>query len=170
MPPFGPPPTSLAGTPVHTDWRELIERDEIDLIDICTPGNTHAEIAIAALEAGKHVLCEKPLANTVAEAERMTEAAEAAARRGVVSMCGFSYRRTPALALAKRFVEQGRLGAIRQVRAQYLQDWRRPHHRRRPMDHRTQHHRRLGAAGNVREGTPDGRGLRRPGRTGRRRG
>ncbi|MGO4858659.1 Gfo/Idh/MocA family protein [Arthrobacter sp. 2MCAF14] len=108
---------------VETDWRRLLERDDIDLIDICTPGNTHAEIAIAALEAGKHVLCEKPLANSVAEAERMTEAAQAAAQRGVFSMCGFSYRRTPALALAKRMVEQGRLGNIRHVRAQYLQDW-----------------------------------------------
>lgn len=108
---------------VETDWRRLLERDDIDLIDICTPGNTHAEIAIAALEAGKHVLCEKPLANSVAEAERMTEAAQAAAQRGVFSMCGFSYRRTPALALARRMVEQGRLGTIRHVRAQYLQDW-----------------------------------------------
>lgn len=108
---------------VETDWRRLLERDDIDLIDICTPGNTHAEIAIAALEAGKHVLCEKPLANSVAEAERMTEAAQAAAQRGVFSMCGFSYRRTPALALAKRMVEEGRLGNIRHVRAQYLQDW-----------------------------------------------
>jgi len=108
---------------VETDWRHLIERDDIDLIDICTPGNTHAEIAIAALEAGKHVLCEKPLANSVAEAERMTEAARAAAERGVFSMCGFSYRRTPALALARRMVEEGRLGTVRHVRAQYLQDW-----------------------------------------------
>jgi len=108
---------------VETDWRRLIERDDIDLIDICTPGNTHAEIAIAALEAGKHVLCEKPLANSVAEAERMTEAARAAAERGVFSMCGFSYRRTPALALARRMVEEGRLGTVRHVRAQYLQDW-----------------------------------------------
>lgn len=108
---------------VETDWRALIERDDIDLIDICTPGNTHAEIAIAALEAGKHVLCEKPLANSVAEAERMAAAADAAAGRGVYSMCGFSYRRTPALALAKRMVDEGRLGQIRHVRAQYLQDW-----------------------------------------------
>ncbi|HEY1157512.1 MAG TPA: Gfo/Idh/MocA family oxidoreductase, partial [Arthrobacter sp.] len=98
---------------VVTDWRRLIERDDIDLIDICTPGNTHAEISIAAQEAGKHVLCEKPLANSVEEAERMTLAAETAANHGVFSMCGFSYRRTPALALAKRFVEQGRLGEIR---------------------------------------------------------
>ena len=107
----------------ETDWRALIERDDIDLIDICTPGDTHAEIAIAALEAGKHVLCEKPLANSVAEAERMAKAADAAAGRGVFSMCGFSYRRTPALALARRMVQEGRLGRIRHVRAQYLQDW-----------------------------------------------
>ncbi len=107
----------------ETDWRALIGRDDIDLIDICTPGNTHAEIAIAALEAGKHVLCEKPLANSVAEAERMAAAAQAAAARGVYSMCGFSYRRTPALALARRMVAEGRLGRIRHVRAQYLQDW-----------------------------------------------
>ncbi|WP_077490976.1 Gfo/Idh/MocA family protein [Sinomonas mesophila] len=107
----------------ETDWRRLIDRDDIDLIDICTPGDTHAEIAIAALEAGKHVLCEKPLANSVEEAERMTAAADAAAARGVFSMCGFSYRRTPALALAKRLVAEGALGEIRHVRAQYLQDW-----------------------------------------------
>ncbi|WP_035696341.1 Gfo/Idh/MocA family protein, partial [Glycomyces tenuis] len=106
----------------ETDWRRLIERDDIDLIDICVPGDLHAEIAIAALEAGKHVLCEKPLANSVAEAERMTAAAEAAAP-GAVAMCGFSYRRTPALSLAKRLVESGALGRIRHVRAQYLQDW-----------------------------------------------
>lgn len=108
---------------VETDWRELIKRDDIDLIDICTPGNTHAEIAIAALKAGKHVLCEKPLANSVAEAEEMTAVAAEAAQNGVYAMCGYSYRRTPALAQAKRMVEDGRLGTIRQVRAQYLQDW-----------------------------------------------
>ncbi|MFC7849185.1 Gfo/Idh/MocA family protein [Arthrobacter sp. NPDC057388] len=107
----------------ETDWRRLIERDDIDLIDICTPGDTHTEIAIAALEAGKHVLCEKPLANSVEDAERMTVVAEAAAKRGVLAMCGFSYRRTPALTLAKRMVDEGRLGTIRHVRAQYLQDW-----------------------------------------------
>ena len=108
---------------VETDWRRLIERDDVDLIDICTPGDTHAEIAIAALEAGKHVLCEKPLANSVEEAERMTLAANTAAKQGIASMCGFTYRRTPALALAKRFVEQGKLGDLRHIRAQYLQDW-----------------------------------------------
>ncbi|WP_458112758.1 Gfo/Idh/MocA family oxidoreductase [Arthrobacter sp. R1-13] len=113
----------LGWTSVETDWRRLIERDDIDLIDICTPGDTHAEIAVAALEAGKHVLCEKPLANSVAEAERMAQAAEAGFGRGIYSMCGFTYRRTPALSLAKRMVDEGRLGTIRQVRAQYLQDW-----------------------------------------------
>ncbi|HEY5319749.1 MAG TPA: Gfo/Idh/MocA family oxidoreductase [Galbitalea sp.] len=108
---------------VETDWRRLIERDDIDLIDICTPGDTHPEIAIAALEAGKHVLCEKPLANSVHEAALMADAAERAARGGVFAMCGYSYRRTPALALARRFVAEGRLGDIRHIRAQYLQDW-----------------------------------------------
>ncbi|MHA7280937.1 Gfo/Idh/MocA family protein [Arthrobacter sp. MDT2-2] len=107
----------------ETDWRALVERDDVDLIDICTPGNTHADIAIAALEAGKHVLCEKPLANSVEEAERMTAAAQAAEANGVFAMCGFSYRRTPALTFARRLVEQGRLGTIRHIRAQYLQDW-----------------------------------------------
>ncbi|GAA1140562.1 Gfo/Idh/MocA family oxidoreductase [Nesterenkonia lutea] len=108
---------------IETDWRRAVERDDVDVIDICTPGDTHAEIALAALAAGKHVLCEKPLANSVAEAEAMTAAAEKAATEGVRSFCGFSYRRTPALALAKRFVDEGRLGEIRHVRAQYLQDW-----------------------------------------------
>ncbi|MEU8896090.1 Gfo/Idh/MocA family oxidoreductase [Nocardia sp. NPDC048505] len=105
------------------DWRALLERDDVDLIDICTPGDSHAEIAVAALQAGKHVLCEKPLANTVAEAEAMAAAAERAATRGVRSMVGFSYRRVPALALARNLVAQDRIGTIRHVRAQYLQDW-----------------------------------------------
>ncbi len=106
-----------------TDWRELIARDDIDLIDICTPGDTHAQIAIAALEAGKHVLCEKPLANTVAEAEAMTAAAQAARERGIRSMCGFSYRRVPAIPFMAQLIAQGRLGTIRHIRAAYLQDW-----------------------------------------------
>ncbi|PXX71144.1 putative dehydrogenase [Nocardia tenerifensis] len=105
------------------DWKQLLDRDDVDLIDICTPGDSHAEIAIAALRAGKHVLCEKPMANTVAEAAAMAAAAEQAARRGVRSMVGFSYRRVPALALARNLVAQGRIGAIRHVRALYLQDW-----------------------------------------------
>jgi predicted dehydrogenase len=107
----------------ETDWRALIARPDIHLVDICTPGSSHAEIAIAALEAGKHVLCEKPLANTVEEAEAMAAAAAEASRRGVRSMVGFSYRRTPALALARRLIADGRLGALRHVRTQYLQDW-----------------------------------------------
>ncbi|NYF17713.1 putative dehydrogenase [Microbacterium sp. AK009] len=106
-----------------TDWREVIAREDIDLVDIVTPGDTHAEIAIAALRAGKHVLCEKPLANTVVEAEAMTSAAEEAARSGVRSMVGFTYRRVPATTFARQLVAEGRLGDIRQVRAEYLQDW-----------------------------------------------
>lgn len=107
----------------ETDWRAVVADPDIDVIDICTPGDSHAEIAIAALEAGKHVLCEKPLANTVAEAEAMTAVAGQAAQRGIRSMVGFSYRRVPAIGLARRLVEDGRLGEIRQVRALYLQDW-----------------------------------------------
>ncbi len=107
----------------ETDWTRLLARDDIDLVDVCTPGDTHAEIAIAALDAGKHVLCEKPLANTVAEAQAMASAADRAAANGVLAMVGFTYRRVPAIALAKQLVEQGRIGEIRHVRAQYLQDW-----------------------------------------------
>jgi predicted dehydrogenase len=107
----------------ETDWRRLLERDDIALVDICTPGDTHAEIAVAALAAGKHVLCEKPLANTVAEAEVMAAAAAQASERGIRSMVGFTYRRVPAIALARRLVAEGRLGQLRHVRAQYLQDW-----------------------------------------------
>ncbi|MCW2850007.1 MAG: Oxidoreductase [Marmoricola sp.] len=107
----------------ETDWTRLISRADVDLVDVCTPGETHAEIAIAALDAGKHVLCEKPLANTVAEAEAMTAAAERAAEHGVRSMVGFTYRRVPAIGLARRLVEEGRIGQVRHVRAQYLQDW-----------------------------------------------
>jgi predicted dehydrogenase len=110
-----------AGT--ETDWRRVVERDDVALVDVCTPGDTHAEIAIAALEAGKHVLCEKPLANSVAEAEAMAEAAVRAAARGVRSMVGFTYRRVPAIGLARTLVAEGRLGRIRHVRAAYLQDW-----------------------------------------------
>ena len=106
-----------------TDWRRVVERDDIDLVDICTPGDSHAEIAIAALAAGKHVLCEKPLANSVEEAEAMTEAAERARTAGVRAMVGFTYRRVPAIALARQLVADGRIGEVRHVRAQYLQDW-----------------------------------------------
>jgi predicted dehydrogenase len=104
----------------ETDWRRLIARDDIGLVDVSTPGDSHAPIAIAAAEAGKHVLCEKPLANTLAEARQM---AEAVARAGVVNMVMFNYRRVPAVQLAKRLIESGRLGTIYHWRAVYLQDW-----------------------------------------------
>jgi predicted dehydrogenase len=107
----------------ETDWRALIAREDIDLVDICTPGDSHAEIALAALAAGKHVLCEKPLANTVEEAEAMTRAAETAYRQGKVAMVGFNYRRVPAAVLARSMVADGRLGTLRHVRVTYLQDW-----------------------------------------------
>ena len=106
-----------------TDWRELIARDDIDVVDICTPGDSHAEIALAALAAGKHVLCEKPLANTVDEARAMTTAAADARSSGIRSMCGFNYRRVPAVAFMRQLVADGRLGTIRHIRAAYLQDW-----------------------------------------------
>ena len=107
----------------ETDWRRVIDDPAIDVVDICSPGDSHAEIAIAALEAGKHVLCEKPLANTVEEAERMAAAAGRAASRGIRSMVGFSYRRVPAIGFARTLIAEGRLGDIRQTRAEYLQDW-----------------------------------------------
>ncbi|MFC8240663.1 Gfo/Idh/MocA family protein [Streptomyces chartreusis] len=107
----------------ETDWRALIARDDIDLVDICTPGDSHAEIALAALAAGKHVLCEKPLANTVEEAEAMAAAADEAYGRGQLAMVGFNYRRVPATALARSMVAEGRLGTLRHVRVTYLQDW-----------------------------------------------
>ncbi|BAS07217.1 uncharacterized oxidoreductase sll0816 [Arthrobacter sp. Hiyo4] len=106
-----------------TDWREVISRDDIHIVDICAPGWMHAEIAIAALEAGKHVLLEKPLANTLAEAEAMTAASVEARAAGVQSMVGFNYRRVPALVLAKELIAEGRVGNVRHVRAAYLQDW-----------------------------------------------
>jgi predicted dehydrogenase len=105
------------------DWRAVVARDDIDVVDICTPGDSHAEIALAALAAGKHVICEKPLANSVAEAEQMSAAADAAYADGVRAMVGFTYRRVPAVALARRLVQEGRIGDVRHVRAQYLQDW-----------------------------------------------
>jgi len=106
-----------------TDWRDAIARDDIDVIDIVTPGGSHAEIAIAALEAGKHVLCEKPLANTVDEAEAMAAAAKKAAAKGVYAMLGHTYRRLPATTFARDLVASGKIGTVHQVRASYLQDW-----------------------------------------------
>ena len=105
------------------DWREVIIRDDIDLIDICSPGDSHAEIAVAALAAGKHVLCEKPLANSVEDATRMATAAEAAKGNGVFAMVGFTYRRVPAITFARDLIQSGRIGTVRRVQANYLQDW-----------------------------------------------
>ncbi|HEX7117422.1 MAG TPA: Gfo/Idh/MocA family oxidoreductase [Longimicrobiales bacterium] len=104
----------------EADWRAVVSRPDIDVVDICTPGDTHAEIAIAAAEAGKVVFCEKPLANTVAEAEAMLDAAR---RAGVLHMVCHNYRRAPAVALAKRLIDDGALGTIRHWRGVYLQDW-----------------------------------------------
>ena len=104
----------------ETDWRAAVERDDIDVVDIVTPGASHAEIAIAALQAGKHVLCEKPLANTLDEAQAMAAAADGAAGKAMV---GFTYRRVPAATFARDLVQSGAVGEIRQVRAVYLQDW-----------------------------------------------
>lgn len=102
------------------DWRQIVADPEIDVIDIVTPGDSHAEVAITALRNGKHVLCEKPLANSLAEAEEM---AEAAASTSSLAMVGFTYRRVPAIALARRMVDEGAIGNIQQVTASYLQDW-----------------------------------------------
>ncbi|MGF6824199.1 putative dehydrogenase [Microbacterium sp. ZKA21] len=106
-----------------TDWRAVIHRDDIDVVDIVTPGDSHAEIAIAALAAGKHVLCEKPLANSVREAEAMHQAARDAAAHGIRAMVGFTYRRVPAVTLLRDMIAAGRIGTVRQVRTSYRQDW-----------------------------------------------
>ena len=106
-----------------TDWRAVIGRDDIDIIDIVTPGDSHAEIAIAALAAGKHVLCEKPLANSVAEAQAMADAAAAASAKGIRAMVGFTYRRVPAITFFRDLIAEGVVGEIQQVRAAYRQDW-----------------------------------------------
>jgi len=105
---------------VETDWKKLIRRPDIDLIDICTPNNTHREIAIAAAEAGKMIICEKPLAMNTAEGEQMVAAVEKA---GVPNLVSFNYRRVPAVTLAKQLIDEGRLGRIFHYRAVFLQDW-----------------------------------------------
>src|SRR5271165_2932053 len=104
----------------ETDWRNLVSRDDIDLIDIASPNDTHAEIAIAAAKAGKMVMCEKPLGRNAAEAEQMVAAVEAANRPNMV---WYNYRRVPAVTLAKQLVDEGRLGRIFHYRAKFLQDW-----------------------------------------------
>jgi len=104
----------------ETDWRALIKRDDIDAIDICVPNNLHKEIAIAAAEAGKMVLCEKPLGLNVAEGEAMCQAVQAA---GVANTVWYNYRRIPAVSLAKVLIDEGRLGKIYHYRSNFLQDW-----------------------------------------------
>lgn len=105
---------------VETDWRNLIARDDIDAIDICAPNNVHHEIALAAAEAGKMILCEKPLAMTVAEGEEMVAAVESA---GVANLVWYNYRRVPAVTLAKQLIDEGRLGRIFHYRTNFLQDF-----------------------------------------------
>lgn len=102
------------------DWRRVVEDPAIDVVDIATPNHLHAQIAVAAAEAGKHIISEKPLARTAEEARTMLDAARAA---GVVHMVAFNYRRTPAVALAKKFIDEGAIGRITNFRGTYLQDW-----------------------------------------------
>lgn len=103
-----------------SDWRAVVNRPDIDVVDICTPNNVHAEIAIAAAKAGKHIICEKPLARTVEEARAMAAAVREA---GVIHMVAFNYRRTPAVSLAKKYIDEGRIGRVLNFRGTYLQDW-----------------------------------------------
>ena len=105
---------------IESDWRALVERKDIDAIDICTPNNTHAEIAIAAAAAGKAVLCEKPLSMDLVEGQRMVDAIEKA---GVINTVWYNYRRVPAVTLAKKLIDEGRLGRVFHYRANFLQDW-----------------------------------------------
>jgi predicted dehydrogenase len=104
----------------ETDWRALVRREDIDLIDIASPNDTHAEIAIAAAEAGKMVMCEKPLGRNAAETQRMVAAVEAAKRPNMV---WYNFRRVPAVTLAKQLIDEGRLGRVFHYRAKFLQDW-----------------------------------------------
>lgn len=104
----------------ETDWKAIIARDDVDAVDICAPNNMHAEISIAAAEAGKMVLCEKPLARTLAEAKPMVDAIEKA---GVKNMVWYNYRRIPAVTLAKQIIDSGKLGRIFHYRSNFLQDW-----------------------------------------------
>jgi predicted dehydrogenase len=103
-----------------TDWREAVSRPDVDIVDVSTPNDSHAEIAIAAARAGKAVICEKPLANTVRDAERMLASAE---RAGVAHMVCHNFRRIPAICLAERIIREGRIGAIRHFRGAFLEDW-----------------------------------------------
>ena len=104
----------------ETDWRRVVERADIDIVDICTPNHLHAAQAIAAAAAGKHIICEKPLANSVAETREVVNAVE---RAGVKHMVMFNYRRVPAVAYARQMIEAGRLGRINRYHGAYMQDW-----------------------------------------------
>lgn len=103
-----------------TDWQSAVSRPDIDIVNVCTPNDSHARIAIAAAKAGKHVLCEKPMAMTVAESEEMLAAAE---KTGVTTMVAYNYRHTPAVQMAKRLIDEGRIGKILTFRGVYLQEW-----------------------------------------------
>jgi len=105
---------------VETDWRKLIERDDIDLIDIAAPNDMHKDIAIAAAQAGKMIMCEKPLGRNAEESKEMVAAVEKA---GVTNMVWYNYRRIPAVTLAKQIIDEGKLGKIFHYRAKFLQDW-----------------------------------------------
>ena len=104
----------------ESDWRKLVERPDIDVVDVCTPPSTHHEIVMAAVAAGKHVLCEKPCAITSVEAREMAQAADKA---GVIHYLNHNYRRVPAVAYAKNLIDEGRIGNIYHWRGAYLQDW-----------------------------------------------
>ena len=104
----------------ETDWQKLVTRDDIDAVDICTPNDTHEQIAIAAAAAGKMVLCEKPLSRTLSEGQRMVDVVKKA---GVPNTVWYNYRRIPAVTLAKQLVDSGKLGKIFHYRANFLQDW-----------------------------------------------
>src|SRR5205085_7330188 len=111
----------LGWSHTETEWQQVVNDPDIDIVDICTPNDRHCEIAVAAAQAGKAILCEKPLARTVAEAERMTAAVK---RAGVTNMVCHNYRRVPAIALAREMIEGGEIGArIFHFRARYAQDW-----------------------------------------------
>jgi predicted dehydrogenase len=107
-----------------TDWHDVVNDPTIDIVSVCTPNDSHAEIAIAALKAGKHVICEKPIANTLENAQAMAEAAaEVQKGQTLINMCAYQYRRVPALVMAKKLIDEGSIGKILNIRATYLQSW-----------------------------------------------
>jgi predicted dehydrogenase len=105
---------------IETDWRKAVEREDIQVVDISTPGNLHCEMALAAAQAGKHIICEKPLANTLADAKAMLKAVEKA---GVKHLLMHNYRKIPAVAFAKKLIEDGKIGDVYHYHGAYLQDW-----------------------------------------------